>query len=1384
MSCRIDYTKNTVSEIRDMVEQKKYGLPTYADQTIDETLVKLNAYRNIVKTQDIDNSKLVKGYHLDPSGKTARYVWVDTNTLAFKNRVTDTTKTKFAKKKGLSISNMITLLPDNIRKKELGTSLHKLSENIMNNLIYDSESLNINKNNIKSKIDIDKFISDDSYLKSYFVDNTGKLNGKYYDYLFGVKEIFDFSIEQQKLKSPEGKLTIFTEQFIPDWKKNTGGTIDLLIVYSDNTADIYDYKSVHVDNKENLDDLGNINNSNWLPDYKMEDFNTQIPILINMILKEGIVKVNRARIIPIHAQLNPKIDKASRKSGDYLSKIPKNIVIAKANEDFINPISLLPEDTGNELLNKSIEDSYILLNNLITRLEKLDPGSIKYNALKKRIGLLNKSISDIIIKKEFKSLEEQFKILIDRYTDNFGNIFDIDNKYINVNGQETYNYKYMSIEQIQDAINDVKVFLSISSTLPSFLSENTKINEEELNKVISRIQSYNARANSMLYHLQQKQLDRVLSTQEKEAMKDDTQIGLLSSLFNRFSELPNTVIQKANQLIKNSNDASRIKFKQFEQSLKKISGALDEWGQSQGLKNFEVYEKLINKKTFNLHAKLKPEFYVKLDEALAKQNDAYLNIIFKLKDNAKELFEKRKEDYKIKHNIEKEDDPELIKWLKYNSPEELKYTKNYWKYYEIDESKLKNTDYTSEYLFIKNNKPLLDYYNFWTNSMSKARNMYQLKNSYQRIPDNFVPWIKKSMIESFMNNKMFDTKSYADIVSEYLTINQEVTVEDNELYETVRGEIDPDTGKAKREIPKMFINPLRNASGEIDGSLKSFDLNHSLLSFMYGAINYDSMNKIEPIIDSLKDVIAMQKVNVVNHNNKLVKYANSKLNAVVFGESSPEVTLLEKMIDYHMYGIKIQENNKTSKFLLKAKKYQVLKELSLAPLSAMANILGAKTNTMIEGYKGYYYDKNMWIKANKDRFTAKEKYFGLAALFEPYSNKTNFNIADKHSKLKSGILKYLNYDTLLAGFRLGDEHIEENVMYSILQNYGIKDGKFVRIGKKTDIKSIVDSVEIKNDNLIIEGLVDEKGNVNTELYTEIRSTLLNIIAAQKGGMNDEDMNMINMHLAGNLAMSFKNWMPALINERFSKALAANPLKYNNVTNTITVSRYGALFSELGLNKEDKSLMDWFHGVFNISTAKLLSYVVNFGVLYKYDINKDRALIEFNEFKIKNRNNPKIQDYSFEDFLEYKEGQIKALALELRAFTILLTILALLGGDWDDDKEADYKATWVGRQTYKLFNRYRREMMSLINPNDWTSLFRSPLPITGLLIDGLKLSENTLDETRDLLTINSDKDYKGFIDWEIDKNDKTAILYYSHTWIPGYKLFDTVFEPYDTEKKKY
>ena len=138
--------------------------------------------------------------------------------------------------------------------------------------------------------------------------------------------------------------------------------------------------------------------------------------------------------------------------------------------------------------------------------------------------------------------------------------------------------------------------------------------------------------------------------------------------------------------------------------------------------------------------------------------------------------------------------------------------------------------------------------------------------------------------------------------------------------------------------------------------------------------------------------------------------------------------------------------------------------------------------------------------------------------------------------------------------------------------------------------------------------------------------------------------------------------------------------------------------------------------------------------------------------------------SFEDFIEFKQGQIRSGSAELSAILALITIVTSLKGDWDDDGEADWKKNMYTRTLFRMLNRSRRELAFFISPNDWENLFRMPVPIMSLVPDTMKALTYALSGVGDIVTGEEPVTPSG-----------RSKFYYLWRRIPGNKLI-LVFEP--------
>jgi hypothetical protein len=954
---------------------------------------------------------------------------------------------------------------------------------------------------------------------------------------------------------------------------------------------------------------------------------------------------------------------------------------------------------------------------------------------------------------------------------------------------------FLNNQKIKDLLDDITIFEAIASSTPDFI-DSLNLGEFTPEKYLSALNELLGKTTFLRNSLEQRLIDLNLSTDDLQAALNDKNLSPWSKLFRRFSNINNSIYQKVKNLLDSANTRTRLNLRNFESQLKKLDQAVQAYGKSVGLSGLKTYELFVNKKTGNLHNKYIGDLYDKLSEARKDKDDSVLNKYTKLRDDAQEIFETRKREYMFKNSLTENDlqsNDDYIKWENLNNPSsplfDVKYS-NYWfVYHEINDDAIPNEYYNPDFLKIKNNQALLDYYNFWTDSMETFREYLDLGGD--RIPRNFIPWIKADAIERLMTSGVdLSLNSFKKLMD--VQENNELTF--REGYTELRTEIDPETGLPKKEIPRYFTNPLVNQQGDIDTSLKSFDLSASLIVFAEMAYNYNNLKEHENTVEALKEILARKGVVQTTADGK--ELPNSEI-----GKRSKEFELLEDLINSQMYGVFYKEKpTKLVKSAQKLKQYQQTTELALAPISSVVNLMGARSNALFEGVKGYFYTRKMYDNALSNRFKDTKRYNALAYFFQPYAGGRASEIAKDFSALPSinikgnKIGKLFSYDNLFVGFRKGDEHVDEQVLNSMLQNYTIVNGKLKRLSEKDrkagTYKSLLDSATVDaDDNLIIEGLIDAKGNVNEQVYTEFRKTVLNTIATIKGGLNAEDMNGINLTMSGKMIMTFRNWLPDLADERFRGidsvwSSTRTSLRLNPATNTVTEARWTAFLSDM--NVEDKSVMN-FVGTFAYSVGRLTLDVATFGGFFntmsplRYKVNEERARMAFNRFLEENKNLPAVANgtYTFEDFLEYKQGQIKALSIELQYMASVILLLMALGGGFDDDDDKFSKKNLATRTLYRVLNRYRRELVGIINPSDWNSMFRDPLPVMGLGNKLLKTINNTFDTGMDITFGQAEgRSLIKPLGKKGKKKDTTPAFYYIYTWLPGYKFI----KPFDIFEK--
>jgi len=349
------------------------------------------------------------------------------------------------------------------------------------------------------------------------------------------------------------------------------------------------------------------------------------------------------------------------------------------------------------------------------------------------------------------------------------------------------------------------------------------------------------------------------------------------------------------------------------------------------------------------------------------------------------------------------------------------------------------------------------------------------------------------------------------------------------------------------------------------------------------------------------------------------------------------------------------------------------------------------------------------------------------------------------------------------------------------------EGNFKRLKNlPSGTKSLLEGSVIKDGKLSIEGITRENGTIDIEKYTKFRNFTVNVARGIKGGKRSQDNIAVNYNMLWNLFMGFKSWMPGMIDER------ASPIRYERGTGAIVEGKYVGWLTDVGIskafNESEKTWLGLISEVIVPSAAKLLLYTSTFGWLFKgdyqkgedgktefkskhplaYKVNVQRAKTLFEDFKSKYPNNNEIQAMTFEDFLDYKQGQIRSLAAELFVILSLFGLIGYMKGE-DDDGERRWRNNVFTRTNYRLFNRWKREVSFFVNYQDLrSSVLRQPIPQLGLFEDIIRWGTQTREQALDFARDEPKKD--------------TPFLYQTSRFVPSYKFFQT-FEVYSPDEER-
>jgi len=1153
-----------------------------------------------------------------------------------------------------------------------------------------------------------------------------------------------------KRLNTNASVKIYFEQVIIDAADDIGGTIDMLAVYSDNTASVFDLKT-KIPKKEHINAKGELITEEFVNSDDRNRYKMQLSSIQRILIKRyGVKQVVQSRIVPI--QVNVPYD-ATQKA--YTGSITK-IAYGSRQSPFLAQLAPLPELTGFKDLDKFLKNIETKIKNYETKMQG-DRKNAEY--YKNKIKDLTDAKVDLLVKHSFNDLVEYATRML--------------------SGLEKLDE--LSIDKLRDAKDELKSLTLLAGATYEYrhaLGANP-VNKPIIDNIENVIKQLNTRIHDKLHEVEEELYSKRVSSAIQKLtgydIKDESgnfipinDDGFFGKYFYQLSKFENPVFKALKAQLDDAQFNIREKVKKTIDDIVTADTELRKWMKENGKDEQWLINSLIDrdsksKNVDNLFAKISQAFKDKIGKAKEDGDADFFIDNFEATESYMKWFDKVKveqEKYFTDKFGNQAGKARFNSWMdKYNLSLDSKgkpVNKNAWLYQgRKDKLKRKKTveeaNYSAEYKYIKSIPALHKYYSLFEKYNDEFRKILGVE--YYQLPANFLPNIRKSNIDRLLDNGIVNGTK--DVLANLM---QELNVrEDDMMY----GEIDPETGSMKRTIPRFFINSFKDKDGNVIVGEKSYDLTKSLILFSKMAYNYQEMNHIEGTVLAMRDFIVEKGELIIRRgNNPLKDFMGNDLTTKMNGKQIEQI--FQSFVNLYLYGVQVEpisddSSGQYEKLILEAKNYFTMKALGLGFIPAAGSFLAAKTQAAIEGFKGQVYTTTQYKESIKDSWQDRQKFLALHAFFDPMDvhydffsvNSKGATIGDprEHNFVK----KYVNSRVLLRPFSLGDEYIDEVLTASMAKNYYIDENNDLRRMRNDDER-------IKFQSRSIWSLFSYDGNegsidVPVEKVKKLKIDFKNAVqAAQskiKGVIPAEDKAYWQTQLLGQVVMHFKSWMPGLLFERLGKA------KYNDALQLVEMGRFTAFGQEL--HNEDQL------GAVEFVKSIVLPKIIELGkhiVWYNGSKTSPRIRLAYEAWL---ERNPQYKGkVSYDEFLAAQKAQMKALIIELRILLTLATMIALLGADFDEDGKKFYQEMWLTRKIAAIMAKTNSEISFTYNPEEFAKMIKNPIPMAGVLVDAAKIISNGYDESIDLVL--GEKFPAPF--HKAQSQDKTGFAHYTLKVVPG------------------
>jgi len=1170
---------------------------------------------------------------------------------------------------------------------------------------------------------------------------------------------------------------VFSEVKIYDVKEKEAGTIDLLIIEENGKANIFDWKFMSI--APGAKDVA------W---YKQGAYNVQLGRYKEILYNNYNIKefgMNRA--IPIIMDIKIENSKDPL-SPAVLKGIAIGSVNTAYIEDVrLIPVSEKSESTGFDSLDELITKLNAVYNQIskqtVTDEEEREFKRERMNILKTAIRTAQSSLNiaplvDVIkiMRKEGQHILNDYKTIYEGRPATTEDFNDSQLSDFSENMRE-----YIATADVFGRIDDLIGDLIYTSEM----EKNAKTVEEKEDVAMRKDLLFNITQEAKLIRISEKEIIKISGEFADKFIgqrnlvtgltKSEAVIKGLASTFRGISDLPLASLQILYKLVTNAKGIASQKALGEVNELMAIRKRFVERGGD--IKKFvqEIYQKdnknnLVNKLIYRFDKK----FYDKVDENAIEENKEWLldNIdVNAYKEEALNIMNERIA--KLKKIYDENDD--LREKLIYDEERKWDIDRedfNGFNNYVIKRHPLTKWE-SKEYINIKKDADLLNLYNFITKINDKAKDTGYISN---KLSSTFLPFVRKGMAESL---------AWDFSLSAVKNFGTNLSIQADDVG---YGSVNELTGELENSIPKYYTYDFtKGEDGVNDYTDVSEDIFKNMILYINHMEKYTYLSDVEgqlqlvKTIETFKDhlntsrtgdiVIKDGKPEELKGNEENTKIFNDFLRALLYEQKYPlsdsDIPLgLGKVSNFMKEAINkvtgrivfTTDDNPSAISMVKtidaANRAFQLKTLGFEVISGAVNLFGANIQVATQA-SNYFKAREFAVNEGKligNRFKNdddREMFIQLIDKFMPLKDDPTY---DKLRQAGLTSLTRRNFsDMLMVFMRVPEQHIEKSIFITLLENMMVEDGKLVSIRefvknkykgrfenaqiyketkKQIDVEieelkktRSIDSIKTLEDGkLVIPGL--DLSNI-TELQ-RLTNLTRHISRNATGGLSDSDMNRMGMNIWTKSMMVFKNWIPKLIDTRFSEL--------RRVSDDFSVT-----IDENGVSEGDK---------YDIGRVRLWAYVIGTSVrdrsanIYNILSMNDKGINtlnkmydEFSESYEKRTGKPFIM--TKEDFFDMIKNNLRNEAKELAILLSLFGMMFSLGfiaPDDDDDKAAKN----LHRYTQRVIDKFIGELSFFYNPVEFQKILSGGMfPAIGIFSDIERFISHTTMEFTGYDISNSD-----------------------------------------------